>query len=462
MPLGNSMNYKVLRRKYPQITYQSYHWEVKNNILSLKFHFRLGNEFTFCPSYQIDLKRWSLDHLEKDFMDCIVFNIGMVEIISYWKTACPSTVHIIPLRMTTEEQKWWRKLFYYGLGEFFYLNDIKLRERDFLKFTFEEKESKSTYPFEIPVEEQGVLIPVGGGKDSAVTLEMLKSRSLKNVAFAINPGKATLNSISTAGLEKDFFEVRRTLDPLLLELNSRGFLNGHTPFSALVAFVGVLGAAITQNKHIALSNESSANEPTIPGTHVNHQYSKSFIFEKDFRSYVSRYITRNISYFSLLRPLNELQIGSVFSRSPQYFSIFRSCNVGSKKNVWCCNCPKCLFTWIVLAPFMKTSQLVEIFGENLMEKESMIFYLDQLCGLSPEKPFECVGTLTEVNSALTYLVSQKPDQELSLLLKSYKSKTSQILFPAMHQQLAQWNSYNSLLDEFELMVKDALVRSLQL
>ena len=67
----------------------------------------------------------------------------------------------------------------------------------------------------------------------------------------------------------------------MLQLNSEGYINGHTPFSAIVAFSSVLTAALNGQKYITLSNENSANESTVKDSKVNHQYSKSYEFELD-------------------------------------------------------------------------------------------------------------------------------------------------------------------------------------
>jgi hypothetical protein len=56
-------------------------------------------------------------------------------------------------------------------------------------------------------------------------------------------------------------------------------------------------------KYIILSNEKSASEENLiwNSLKINHQYSKSFEFEKDFVEYKNKYISKNIKYFSLLR-----------------------------------------------------------------------------------------------------------------------------------------------------------------
>ena len=146
----------------------------------------------------------------------------------------------------------------------------------------------------------------------------------------INPRQATLACVQMAGYENNFLQINRTIDSTLLDLNAKGYLNGHTPFSAMLAFYSVLLAVLSQKKHIALSNESSANEATVKNMDVNHQYSKSYEFESDFRNYISKYVNTDINYYSFLRPLSELQIAYLFAQLPSYFPVFKSCNVGSK------------------------------------------------------------------------------------------------------------------------------------
>lgn len=117
----------------------------------------------------------------------------------------------------------------------------------------------------------------------------------------------------------------------ILELNAEGYLNGHIPFSAVVAFSSFISAFLSGNRYIVLSNETSANETTVKDSFVNHQYSKSFEFEQDFVSYIKKVTDSDIHYFSLLRPLTEMQIAWLFSKCKSYHEVFRSCNAGSKQ-----------------------------------------------------------------------------------------------------------------------------------
>ncbi len=454
--IGNNHNtFKKLRKQYPVFTYEDFTWDVKDNVLHLGYHFNLADAYHFHPTLAIPLQKWTVKKLDNSLIRNIAFNIGMVEMISYWKTACPAHIRIKPYQLGADQQQWWKKLFYLGLGEFFHVNAIRVDKESLFSFSFSENTRLLPRNFSLP-QHDGVIIPVGGGKDSLVSLDILSKTDIDKIALAINPGQATLESVEIAGLSDRFIQVKRTLDPLLLQLNKQGFLNGHTPFSAIVAFVSLMVASFTGSRFVALSNESSANEPTIAGTEINHQYSKSIDFENDFRRYVMQYITPDVNYFSLLRPLNELQIAALFAKNPSFFTVFRSCNVGSKTNSWCCNCPKCLFTYIMLSAFINTQQLIDIFGENLLEKESLIPLLEQLAGLTDEKPFECIGTIDEVNSALAALAQNYPQDKRPLLLQHHARHTSDIRFLTLDEQLKSWNNQHNLYFSFEKILKENL------
>ncbi|MFW6351447.1 MAG: hypothetical protein ACOC2E_03595 [Bacteroidota bacterium] len=458
MPLSKQQRkFLSLRKEYPQFIYESFRWEVKKNILSVVFHFHIGEEYHFYPTYKFPVRQKDIDHLDEEYFSNLIFHLGMVEMISYWKTTCSPVISIQPRRLREGQIDWWKKLFFNGLGEFFHVNGIQTTQDQLFDFEF----LKAPRPFAKNKDvdfTNGFIVPVGGGKDSAVTLSLLNKLYDNNTAFVLNPGKAARRCIEIAGLENNVFEVSRTLDPLLLKMNKKGFLNGHTPFSALLAFLLLIVGSVTRKKNIALSNESSANEATIPGTMINHQYSKSFDFEQDFRWYVYNFMNREINYFSFLRPLNELQIARIFSSQPSYFSAFRSCNVGSKKDIWCCNCSKCLFTYIMLSPFVSREQLFHIFGEDLFERITLIPVMEQLTGFAPEKPFECVGTIAEVNAALTFILKQNTHDQLPVLLSHYKDLKKNSFSYDMNQLLKNWNTENALNDE----LRDALLKELNL
>jgi len=415
----NNRKFNEFRQEFSYFIYERYEYSFLSDSLDLKYYFNMAGKFIFTPMIHIprtDL--FDFKNVPKAAIENIVFHIGLIELISYWKATCPPTVIIKPYKLEEAQVKWWKKLYFLGLGEFFYLNGIDTDSDTFLNIISESDSMLSKADLSL---EESVIVPVGGGKDSVVTLELLKEKYAVT-PLVINPRQATSQCIQTAGiLTKDSIEIFRTIDPLLLELNDQGYLNGHTPFSALLAFLSLLASVLSNKRNIALSNEASANEATVLGQKVNHQYSKSYEFERDFRDYVGTFISEDINYYSFLRPLHEIQIAYIFSKYPQYFDVFKSCNAGSKTDIWCCTCPKCLFAFIILSPFIKLEKLTEIFGENLLDKPSLLSYFKKLTGEDKVKPFECIGTISEINMALSISI-KKYEGELPFLLKAYSEK----------------------------------------
>lgn len=420
--MNNQSKYNNYRKYFSALEYENYHYDVQSDGLHIAFCFRLTDKRCFRPTAFIPARPFLSFDQPKEVMDRLVFNIGMVELVSYWKTVCPPVVKVSCGTLDERQQAFWKKLYWNGLGEFYYTNGIKETQEDFLRFEADETAAPAPCSplttLRSPL--TSTLVPVGGGKDSVVTLEALKGIGIR--PLIMNPRGATLECAKKAGFERDeVLEIRRTLDPLMLELNAKGCLNGHTPFSAMLAFYTLLAAQLSGVPDIALSNEDSANESTVADSYVNHQYSKSLEFENDFRDYVRRYVGNAYNYFSFLRPISELQIAMLFAREEKYFDVFKSCNVGSKQDVWCGHCAKCLFAYIILSPFIAPERLNAIFGKNMLDEVELRLEFEQLTGHTESKPFECVGTVSEVNSALAMTLDRwYRDAKLPALLKSYQ------------------------------------------
>lgn len=407
-----------LRKKYPNFIYDSYTLEVMDNELIIIYKFIIENLETFEPSIKIPLNNLSIN-LNDSFLKKVVFNLGMVEVVSYLKCTCSKNVIIRAGFLNEEQINFFKKLYYNGLGEFLYLNKIDITIDELFDITCEVKEEDGIIP---SYEGKGNLIAIGGGKDSCVSLKLLNDEHDNNTCFIINPKKVTLDCAKTANYnENSIIGITRILDKKIITMNEKGFLNGHTPFSAIVAFSSYLTAYIYNKENIVLSNENSANEATVIETAINHQYSKSIEFENDFRDYVNKFLNNKINYFSLLRPLTEFQIGMLFSHYKKYHQIFKSCNPGSKKEPWCwCNkCAKCLFVYTILSPFLYKDELVKIFGTDLFEDKDLLEIFIELLGYGKTKPFDCVGSFKEVRYAVSLLINEL-DGKLPYLLQYYK------------------------------------------
>lgn len=444
--INNHNKFLQFREKFPYFIFEKYSINRTKTSLRATFFFNLAGEYFFNPTLEIPARPfYNFDALGDDLIENLVFQIGMVELISYWKAACPPKVIIRSGSLSKKQIEWWKKLYFNGLGEFFYLNEIETDKETFMEIS---SEGKSFPVSDLPLNPDKVLVPVGGGKDSVVTLGILKNSEFQVFPFIVNPREASVRTTEISGFdENSSIIVNRTIDQQLLKLNDQGFLNGHTPFSALLAFTSVLTAVASGAKYIALSNENSANQSTVPGSDINHQYSKSLEFENDFSEYLKQYIHGGLYYFSFLRPLNELQIAALFSGYPQHFNSFRSCNVGSKTDSWCGHCPKCLFTYIILSPFLKAETLRSIFGTDLLADKSLEPIFKELTGLADVKPFECVGTPREVNAAL-WSTSCTRDGNESVLLTEFHDVYERLSASDFDQLLSNISGEHNLPEPF--------------
>jgi len=463
--------FESLRTKYPRFVYKNYSYRIKNRDLEISFSFSIEKGINFIPKIIIkNINKVRLKHINKRVLNNLIFHLGLIESLSYWKATCSPEIEIKAGYLDKFQMKWWRDLIFRGMGQFFYENKINYRTSDFIKIKsnndHKDKKDKNNFQkYQLELKKR-ILLPLGGGKDSIVSLEVLKKHKEINL-FSLNPNLAAKKIVEIAGVKNPVF-VERKIDDKLLELNRKGFLNGHTPFSAYLAFLSVFLAVIFDYKYVVFSNERSSNEGNIKylKKFINHQYSKSFEFEKKFRKYSQKFLTDKIMYFSFLRPLYEIQIAKLFSKYKHYFPVFLSCNEASKTysgrkiptGKWCGSCPKCLFVYACLYPFINKLLLEEIFGENIYKRINLIPMMEELIGEKDFKPFECVGTKRE--SLVAFYLSWKKGQqgrEPRFLLRHFEKK---ILprYPKLEKEtekiMNSWNKKNNLPKDFKKILKD--------
>lgn len=394
------MKLDSLRKKYPRFVYKNYSYRFKRGDLRIYFYFKIEPNIVFRPKIVIkNMPEGRLDKIGKRAFDNFIFHLGLMEMPSYWKATCSPEISIQAGYLSKTQVAWWHELFIKGLGQFFYENRIDWRSPDFLKISVNPGIAAPALEIADLELKEGYLVPVGGGKDSIVTLNLLKNERIN--CFLLNPSKAAKRVARLARL-KSPVTVQRRLDADLFELNRQGYLNGHTPFTAVLSFLSAFCAVLFDYRNIAFSNEKSANEGNVTylGTCINHQWAKTSEFEQMFKTYLRKYLAKHINYSSYLRKYTELQIAKMFARYPKYFGAFSSCNRGLKTGKkWCGQCPKCLFTYLILYPFLQPKDLRKIFGQDLFENRKLLPVLRNMIGQGRHKPFECVGTYRETKEA---------------------------------------------------------------
>ncbi len=343
--------------------------------------------------------------------------------ISYWKLWCPAQIELRTAPLSRQQATFWNTLYTKGLGEFFYTNQIDFR--DLVQFPYAQ-ESTARPIMQRATEKTGkLLVPLGGGKDSLTTVSLLQQHDLAFDTYALN--HYPIIDAQAAQLPGKHHVITRQLDHQLKALNQLpGVYNGHVPISSIYAFTAVLLAIAVGYTDIVLSNERSANVGNLiwHDSEINHQWSKSLEFEIAIQHYIANWITSNVEYFSLLRPLSELHITKLFTQDERWLQQFTSCNrnftqdkTTSPKTRWCGQCAKCLFVFISLAAFVPKAKLLIVFGKNLLDDDALWPLLEELLGLARNKPFDCVGTPEEVLVACDLIAERGEYQQDSLMKK---------------------------------------------
>lgn len=344
--------------------------------------------------------------------------------VSYYKCA-PGEVVIEDGPLDAASADLLEAVYSHGLAEFAHQNQLQLDVR-FPRGA----QSMTAEAASLP---RRALVPIGGGKDSLVSIEALKRCSEPCAAVWIGNSELIRACASATGLP--MLNIARELSPALFELNARGALNGHIPVTAINSAILVLAALVYGYDSVVFSNEASADVATLHGAHgaVNHQWSKSWAFEQAFAALVRTRVASDLAYFSLLRPYSELAITRKFATLSGYDTLFSSCNrnfriLGDKPSArWCGQCPKCHFVFLALAPFMSKPRLLHIFGRNFLDQPDLAGKFDALLEWDgARKPFECVGEARESRAAF-YAVSQRADwQEDALVVRFAKEILPQL------------------------------------
>jgi len=339
--------------------------------------------------------------------------------VSYYKLLAPTRI-TVDFALTASEQDFALDVYSNGLGEFFARNNLaRFGKIEIVSPT------DMTRARPAPLLKDRALLPIGGGKDSLVSLELLERAGLDYTPFAVNPKGPILGSVEASGRTPLY--VKRTLDAEMIRLGQQpGYLNGHVPSTAINSMIAALTALLFSYSRIILSNERSASEGNAvhDGREVNHQYSKSLAFEGRIASILDEATGGALSYFSLLRPYSEARIAKLFARETRFDHVFSSCNRNFKLSghdgpLWCGECPKCHFTFLLMASRMDKDRMLSIFGHDFLDVAANERSFRELTGLAGQKPWECVGEIEEAAACL-YVLTQHPDWEDSAIVRALR------------------------------------------
>ncbi len=244
-------SFDELRKEYSDFKFTRYEKSYEDGVLKVIYHYEITGLESFETKWNFKVgDRKAADVIDDAILDRFIFSLGMAEAISYYKCTCPKTILVECSALDEWQVRWWRKLFYYGLGEFLYVNGIEVSEEDLVEIRARKDEAVKVLKDEAAYD--GILVPVGGGKDSVVSLETLKGERI--IPYLLNPLEASKKCVEVCDHCEEPIEAKRVLDKKIIEMNQKGYLNGHIPFSAVLAFSTVITAYLNGMKYIALSN----------------------------------------------------------------------------------------------------------------------------------------------------------------------------------------------------------------
>src|SRR3989440_8164103 len=309
-----------LRSRYPVFHYERFDLERSSSRFTARFKFSAPPDISFTPEVVFEPTHDGWHSVSDASLQNAIFHLGLIESLSYWKATASPTIQVHCGSLNDEQISWWHDLLINGMGEYFYRNQIDFTPKDFVKI----ESAGPSYTFHKEPLPQRSLLTIGGGRDSALAAGLMKQAGQEFTCMMLNPPSAA-PQIARQLTSSDPIIVRRTICPELLELNRQGYLNGHTPFSAYLGFLGAACLLLHGYSNVIVANERSSEEGNVRylGRDINHQYSKSLRFETQFDEYLQKYLVAGGRYFSLVRPLYELQIGKLFSSFPEFFETFK-------------------------------------------------------------------------------------------------------------------------------------------
>ncbi|WP_210495777.1 hypothetical protein [Patulibacter sp. SYSU D01012] len=392
--------------------------EIDEEAAAVTLRYALDDAVAFAETVAFDGVTWPRDPARRETLARLARLLHLLAGVSYFKTAVPARMVLEPGTgdlaggdaPSPRLRALLREVYTLGLGEFAYRNGIDVRERGAWPAA---AEAAPAAPVALDATGR-TLVPIGGGKDSVVALEVVRRAGREALPFSVGRAEPIVRCVQASGLPHAV--ARRSLSPNIGAINAAGAHNGHVPVTAVVSTIALMTAVLHGADAVAMANERSASEGNLvwDGLDVNHQWSKGAAFETAYRDLLAAEVATGLDYRSVLRPASELAIARAFSRLTQYHPHFTSCNTvfrldpARRRSHWCGDCPKCRFVFLALAPELQPDALRSIFGVDMLDDETQYAGFCDLAGLRHHKPFECVGEEAESLVAMRLIAGQAP------------------------------------------------------
>ena len=384
--------------------------DMKTTPVGVRFFYTIdGKKYSFFHSLN-----WKKVKLQKEDAELISTHIGLSFLIDISLTCLPKNVVIETVKLPAPALSFWKKVYSRMAMERLYVEQLPL---SVLQSTWKSgnKAKRNLRPIKAKRSE-GILLAMSGGKESLTALKIFEEMKLKPTLFFL---QYPLSAIEPTGFWRK--KVQKELTKKYEGIRHRSDITNTLPIRRRFKCTHVdgfdmgeiiFGSLLYADRYssIVIGNELSVNfgNCLYGGREVNHQYVKSMDLAKDINHYIHTYLHKDFTYFSPFFGYYEYPIAKMFTVNRRYFDVWNSCNRGTTEKKFCCECPKCAFTYMMLLAFTSKKFLEAYFWKDptldLPLTKPLFEYND-----SP-KPLECVGEKKEVWFALEKIYKEKKDQ----------------------------------------------------
>lgn len=376
--------------------FKDYAFDTSTGRAEFRYGYSDGREFTETIEFSLG------QSYDEQTLNRALYLAWVIAGISYYKCFAPMEVLFENHAPNKAQAAFFTTVYHEGISQFVYENNLN---PDSLPVFAGEGESTAA-----PYDGDGVLVLQSGGKDSLLLATLLDEKQKSYTPWYMQQAAehpAILDQLSTP-----LRTTKRTIDrkALALALHDGG-MNGHVPVTFITLGYALVDAVLHSENTVlaAIGREGEEPHAYIGDYAVTHQWSKTWQAEQLFAQYVRNEISPDLCVGSPLRGYSELKIAELFTQHAweKFGHSFSSCNRANyqqghnnQRLTWCGDCPKCANSYLLFAPFIAPSELMEIFGSDLFTKESLNETFKGLLGIDGTfKPFECVGEIDELRYA---------------------------------------------------------------
>lgn len=367
----------------------------------IEYHYEIaGSEYINSITFPANLSE-ALRQQACPAMDQLLTAIGLFLAPFFFRMTDFQTVAVRTTTFDAPSKRFLESCLQGMLGEFRFLQGLDPSRR--VEIDVPEGGAIEPMRYDTPSE---LMLCNGGGKDTVVCAELLKAAEIDFTWFSVHMNAARQRVIDRSGVSASV-HVDYSIDDRIDQ--EQVYAWGHVPRTPINSSLALLIAILKRVPYVTLGNEYSANEGNVQfkGTTVNHQYAKSFEFERGFAQFIRSRITTSTQVFSMLRPFHDLQLAGMLADRPEHLGTFVSCNRGILQDQWCKECEKCAFVALAIGAFLGREGVLNIFGEDVFLRPKIRRHILDLV-VGAVKPWECVGTRDECLTALGMVLQADP------------------------------------------------------